>query len=73
MALGGDLNMPNPGDVFGPLGLVDAFPDPPPATTPDGRSIDRVFTGPSLRVDSVGVLELPGADHFLVTCGIDHV
>ncbi|WP_405064539.1 endonuclease/exonuclease/phosphatase family protein [Kribbella sp. NBC_01505] len=73
LVLGGDLNMPNPRDLFGPLGLLDVFPDPPPATTPDGRSIDRVFTSSGLRVDEVRVVELPGADHFPVTCRIEQV
>lgn len=69
--IAGDLNMPNPGDVFGrPLGLVDAFGDPPPVTTPDGRSIDRLFSTPNLVVREVEVVELPGADHYPVVCRV---
>jgi endonuclease/exonuclease/phosphatase family metal-dependent hydrolase len=65
----GDLNMPNPRDVFGePLGLVDAFGDPPPITTPDGRSIDRLFSTPDLVARDVEVVRLPGADHHPVVC-----
>ncbi|MEU8221044.1 endonuclease/exonuclease/phosphatase family protein [Kribbella sp. NPDC048915] len=65
----GDLNMPNPRDVFGePLGLVDAFGDPPPVTTPDGRSIDRLFSTPDLVARDVEVVPVPGADHFPVVC-----
>jgi endonuclease/exonuclease/phosphatase family metal-dependent hydrolase len=68
----GDLNMPNPEDFFGEsLGLVDAFGNPPPATTPDGRSIDRLFTTPDLVASEVEVLRLPGADHFPVVCRVD--
>ena len=68
----GDLNMPNPEDFFGrSLGLVDAFGNPPPVTTPDGRSIDRLFTTPDLVAREVEVLRLPGADHFPVVCRVD--
>ncbi|MEV4265811.1 endonuclease/exonuclease/phosphatase family protein [Kribbella sp. NPDC049584] len=68
----GDLNMPNPEDFFGKsLGLVDAFGNQPPATTPDGRSIDRLFTTPDLVAREVEVLRLPGADHFPVVCRVD--
>jgi endonuclease/exonuclease/phosphatase family metal-dependent hydrolase len=68
----GDLNMPNPGDFFGKsLGLVDAFGNPPPATTPDGRSIDRLFTTPDLAARDVEVVKLPGADHYPVVCRLD--
>lgn len=68
----GDLNMPNPEDFFGKsLGLVDAFGNPPPVTTPDGRSIDRLFTTPDLVAREVEVLRLPGADHFPVVCRVD--
>ncbi|HZX01531.1 endonuclease/exonuclease/phosphatase family protein [Kribbella sp.] len=65
----GDLNMPNPREFFGErLGLVDAFGDPPPATTPDGRSIDRLFCTPDLVGRGVEVVRVPGADHFPVGC-----
>jgi endonuclease/exonuclease/phosphatase family metal-dependent hydrolase len=65
----GDLNMPNPQEFFGAgLGLVDGFGDPPPATTPDGRSIDRLFSTRDLVVREVEVLPLPGADHYPVVC-----
>ncbi len=65
----GDLNMPNPREFFGEtLGLVDAFGDPPPATTPDGRSIDRLFSTPDLVTRDVEVVQVPGADHFSVVC-----
>ncbi|TDW54508.1 endonuclease/exonuclease/phosphatase family protein [Kribbella pratensis] len=68
----GDLNMPNPEDFFGKsLGLVDAFGNPPPVTTPDGRSIDRLFTTPDLVAREVEVLRLPGTDHFPVVCRVD--
>ena len=68
----GDLNMPNPEDFFDrSLGLVDAFGNPPPVTTPDGRSIDRLFTTPDLVAREVEVLRLPGADHFPVVCRVD--
>lgn len=67
----GDLNMPNPEDFFGErLGLADAFGSPPPATTPDGRSIDRLFTTPDLAAHDVDVIPLPGADHYPVVCRI---
>ncbi|MGW7684104.1 endonuclease/exonuclease/phosphatase family protein [Kribbella sp. NPDC054772] len=67
----GDLNMPNPREFFGAgLGLVDAFGDPPPATTPDGRSIDRLFCTPDLVTRKTEVLHLPGADHYPVGCRI---
>ena len=67
----GDLNMPNPQDFFGrTLGLVDAFSDPVPATTPDGRSIDRLFTTPDLAAAEVEVVKLAGADHYPVVCRI---
>ncbi|HEY9333249.1 MAG TPA: endonuclease/exonuclease/phosphatase family protein, partial [Kribbella sp.] len=69
----GDLNMPNPRDVFGePLGLVDAFGDPPPVTTPDGRSIDRLFSTPDLVARDVEVVRVPGADHYPVVCRLTH-
>ncbi|TDO56086.1 endonuclease/exonuclease/phosphatase family metal-dependent hydrolase [Kribbella sp. VKM Ac-2571] len=65
----GDLNMPNPREFFGEtLGLVDAFGDPPPITTPDGRSIDRLFSTPDLVARDVKVAQMPGADHFPVAC-----
>ncbi|TCC21748.1 endonuclease/exonuclease/phosphatase family protein [Kribbella speibonae] len=65
----GDLNMPNPREFFGEtLGLVDAFGDPPPVTTPDGRSIDRLFSTPDLVARDVEVVQVPGADHFAVVC-----
>jgi endonuclease/exonuclease/phosphatase family metal-dependent hydrolase len=65
----GDLNMPNPREFFGEtLGLVDAFGDPPPVTTPDGRSIDRLFSTPDLVAREVEVVQVPGADHFPVVC-----
>ncbi|MGW6199095.1 endonuclease/exonuclease/phosphatase family protein [Kribbella sp. NPDC055110] len=65
----GDLNMPNPREFFGEtLGLVDAFGDPPPVTTPDGRSIDRLFSTPDLVARGVEVVQVPGADHFPVVC-----
>ncbi|GAA3147081.1 endonuclease/exonuclease/phosphatase family metal-dependent hydrolase [Kribbella aluminosa] len=65
----GDLNMPNPREFFGErLGLVDAFGDPPPATTPDGRSIDRLFSTRDLITRQAEVIQLPGADHHLVVC-----
>ncbi|HWD79542.1 MAG TPA: endonuclease/exonuclease/phosphatase family protein [Kribbella sp.] len=68
----GDLNMPNPREFFGQtLGLVDAFGDPPPATTPDGRSIDRLFCTPDLVARDVEVVQVPGADHYLVGCRLD--
>jgi endonuclease/exonuclease/phosphatase family metal-dependent hydrolase len=68
----GDLNMPNPRDFFGEkLGLVDAFGDPPPATTPDGRSIDRLFSTRNLVAREVEVVPLPGADHYPVVCRLD--
>jgi endonuclease/exonuclease/phosphatase family metal-dependent hydrolase len=67
----GDLNMPNPRDVFGPLDLVDAFGDPPPATTPDGRSIDRLFSARDLVTRDFEVRPVPGADHFPVSCRLD--
>ncbi|MFF0270909.1 endonuclease/exonuclease/phosphatase family protein [Kribbella sp. NPDC004536] len=68
----GDLNMPNPREFFGErLGLVDAFGDPPPPTTPDGRSIDRLFSTPELVAREVEVVQLPGADHHLVVCRVD--
>lgn len=67
----GDLNMPNPGDFFGKsLGLVDAFGNPPPVTTPDGRSIDRLFSTPDLVVRDVEVVKLLGADHYPVVCRV---
>ncbi|RZU03211.1 endonuclease/exonuclease/phosphatase family metal-dependent hydrolase [Kribbella rubisoli] len=67
----GDLNMPNPGDFFGTsLGLVDAFGNPPPVTTPDGRSIDRLFSTPDLVVRDVEVVKLLGADHYPVVCRV---
>ncbi|WP_329001899.1 endonuclease/exonuclease/phosphatase family protein [Kribbella sp. NBC_00709] len=69
--IAGDLNMPNPGDFFSQLDLVDAFGDPPPATTPDGRSIDRLFSTRDLVAHDVEVLQLPGADHYPVVCRVD--
>ncbi|TDW14073.1 endonuclease/exonuclease/phosphatase family protein [Kribbella kalugense] len=66
----GDLNMPNPREVFGRLDLVDGFGDPPPATTPDGRSIDRLFSTRDLVTREVEVLQLPGADHYPVVCRV---
>ncbi|MFF0342407.1 endonuclease/exonuclease/phosphatase family protein [Kribbella sp. NPDC004875] len=67
--LAGDLNMPDPREFFGEgLGLVDAFGDPPPRTTPDGRSIDRLFSTRDLVAREVEVLPLPGADHYPVVC-----
>lgn len=60
--------MPNPGDVFGKLDLVDAFGDAPPATMPDGRSIDRLFSTRHLVTGEVEVVQLPGADHYPVVC-----
>ncbi|NUR97303.1 MAG: hypothetical protein HOV67_18845 [Kribbellaceae bacterium] len=69
MVVAGDLNMPNPREIFGErLGLVDAFGDPPPATTPDGRSIDRLFCTPDLITRDVEVVQVPGADHYPVVC-----
>ncbi|MFI5735625.1 endonuclease/exonuclease/phosphatase family protein [Kribbella sp. NPDC051587] len=73
LVLGGDLNMRNPGELLAPLGLVDTFPDPPPATTPDGRSIDRIFAGSDVPVTTVEVSALRGADHFPVSCWIEEV
>jgi endonuclease/exonuclease/phosphatase family metal-dependent hydrolase len=68
----GDLNMPNPEDFFGEsLGLVDAFGTPAPVTTPDGRSIDRLFSTRDLVVRDVEVVRLPGADHYPVVCRVD--
>jgi endonuclease/exonuclease/phosphatase family metal-dependent hydrolase len=68
----GDLNMPNPREFFGErLGLVDAFGDPPPATTPDGRSIDRLFCTRDLVARETEVVPLPGADHYPVVCRLD--
>ncbi|HEY3560354.1 MAG TPA: endonuclease/exonuclease/phosphatase family protein [Kribbella sp.] len=67
----GDLNMPNPRDVFGRLDLVDGFGDPPPATTPDGRSIDRLFSTRDLVTRDVEVNRVPGADHYPVVCRLD--
>ncbi|GAA1615996.1 endonuclease/exonuclease/phosphatase family protein [Kribbella karoonensis] len=68
----GDLNMPNPRGFFGErLGLVDAFGDPPPATTPDGRSIDRLFCTRDLVTREAEVVQVPGADHHLVVCRLD--
>ncbi|MER7249175.1 endonuclease/exonuclease/phosphatase family protein [Kribbella sp. NPDC000426] len=68
----GDLNMPNPGDFFGEsLGLVDGFGTPPPVTTPDSRSIDRLFSTRDLVVRDVEVRRLPGADHYPVVCRVD--
>ncbi len=65
----GDLNMPNPREFFGEtLRLVDAFGDPPLITTPDGRSIDRLFSTPDLVARDVEVVQVPGADHFPVVC-----
>lgn len=70
--MAGDLNMPNPREFFGErLGLVDAFGDPPPATTPDGRSIDRLFSSPDLVTREVEVVRVPGADHYMVVCRLD--
>ena len=64
--------MPNPEDFFAKsLGLVDAFGNQPPATTPDGRSIDRLFSTPDLVVRDFEVLQLPGADHYPVVCRVD--
>jgi len=72
LVVAGDLNMPNPRDFFsGQLGLVDGFGDPPPATTPDGRSIDRLFASRELAVREVEVVRVMGADHFAVGCRID--
>ncbi|MEU4606986.1 hypothetical protein AB0F43_28730 [Kribbella sp. NPDC023972] len=51
-------------------GLVDGFGDPPPATTPDGRSIDRIFSTRDLAVRDVEVVRVPGAEHCLVGCRI---
>ncbi|MGW1344644.1 endonuclease/exonuclease/phosphatase family protein [Kribbella sp. NPDC002412] len=71
LVVAGDLNMQNPRDFFAEqLGLVDGFDDPLPATTPDGRSIDRIFTSPSLAVGDVEVVRLAGADHFPVGCRV---
>lgn len=65
----GDLNMPNPREFFAEkLGLVDAFGDPPPATTPDGRSIDRLFSTKDLVAREVEVVPLARADHYPVVC-----
>lgn len=66
----GDLNMPSPREVFGKLDLVDGFGDPPPATTPDGRSIDRLFSTRDLVTREVEVVQLPGADHYPVICRV---
>ncbi|TWD75126.1 endonuclease/exonuclease/phosphatase family metal-dependent hydrolase [Kribbella amoyensis] len=71
--IAGDLNMPNPGDFFsrlGPLELADGFGEPAPATTPDGRSIDRVFLTQDLLARDAEVLRLPGADHFPCACRV---
>lgn len=65
--IAGDLNMPQPKDFFARLGrldLVDGFGHQPPSTTPDGRSIDRIFLTDDLAARSVEVVQLPGADHF---------
>ncbi|MFI7065565.1 endonuclease/exonuclease/phosphatase family protein [Kribbella sp. NPDC050124] len=71
LIVAGDLNMQNPRDFFTEqLGLVDGFSDPLPATTPDGRSIDRIFTSPSLAVGDVEVVRLAGADHYPVGCQV---
>jgi endonuclease/exonuclease/phosphatase family metal-dependent hydrolase len=68
----GDLNMPNPREFFGEtLGLVDAFGDPPPVTTPDGRSIDRLFSTRDLVTREVEVVQVPGADHYSIVCRLD--
>jgi hypothetical protein len=71
LVVAGDLNTPNPREFFtDQLDLVDGFGNPPPATTPDGRSIDRIFTARDLAVHDVEVVRLPGADHFLVGCRV---
>jgi endonuclease/exonuclease/phosphatase family metal-dependent hydrolase len=66
----GDLNMPDPRAFFtrvGDTALVDVFgPGTPPATTPDGRSIDRAFVTEDLRPAGHRVVPLDGADHFPV-------
>jgi len=71
--IAGDLNMPQPKDFFtrlGRLDLVDGFGHQPPSTTPDGRSIDRIFLTDDLAARSVEVVQLPGADHFPCACRI---
>jgi endonuclease/exonuclease/phosphatase family metal-dependent hydrolase len=71
--IAGDLNMPNPGEYFSRLGsleLADGFGDQTPSTTPDGRSIDRLFLTPDLVSREVEVIRLPGADHFPCACQI---
>ncbi|MGZ0152228.1 endonuclease/exonuclease/phosphatase family protein [Kribbella sp. WER1] len=68
----GDLNMADPREVFGEgLGLVDAFGDPPPATTPDGRSIDRLFSTRDLVSREAEVVQVAGADHHVVVCRLE--
>jgi endonuclease/exonuclease/phosphatase family metal-dependent hydrolase len=68
--LAGDLNMPDPRGYFGRLGLVDGFGDPAPATTPDGRSIDRVFASKDLVMREVEVVRIQGADHYAVVARV---
>ncbi|NYI97633.1 endonuclease/exonuclease/phosphatase family metal-dependent hydrolase [Streptomonospora nanhaiensis] len=69
----GDMNMPTPEAVFTDLAgarLRDGFGSgPPPATTPDGRSIDRAFVTDDLRVREGGTIAMPpenglGPDHY---------
>ncbi|MFC3998005.1 endonuclease/exonuclease/phosphatase family protein [Nocardiopsis sediminis] len=75
MILAGDLNMPDPRALFSRLGdiaLVDVFgPGAPPATTPDGRSIDRAFVSEELRPLAHQVIPVPGADHFVVSFEVE--
>lgn len=70
----GDLNMPEPAEVFGRVigdrPLVDGFGADPPQTTPDGRSIDRIFLTDDLAARATGVVRLDGADHFPCACRI---
>lgn len=71
--LAGDLNMPNPEDFFSKLGrldLVDGFGDQRPSTTPDGRSVDRIFLTDDLAPRGVEVVRVPGADHFPCACRV---
>ncbi len=68
--IAGDLNMPDPREFFAYIGdtaLADVFGSGiPPATTPDGRSIDRAFITENLGVRGYQVSPLPGADHYPV-------
>ncbi|MFI6579465.1 endonuclease/exonuclease/phosphatase family protein [Nocardiopsis sp. NPDC050513] len=74
--LAGDMNMPDPRGLFTHLGgvaLADAFgPGEPPATTPDGRSIDRAFVSGHLTPLAHRVVPVPGADHFVVAFEMEY-